>query len=44
VTADKERKEVGDQREDERDHYFSSYWLMQGQPQFKLQIPGRTDS
>ena len=38
MTADEERTAVGDHREDERDHYFSCYSLMQGQPRFKLLI------
>jgi hypothetical protein len=38
VTADEERTAVGDHREDEGDHYFSSYSRMQDQPRFKLLI------
>src|SRR4051794_18701524 len=38
VTADEERTAVGDHREHERNHYFSSYSLAQAQPRFRLLI------
>jgi len=38
VTAGEERTAVDDHREDERDHYFSSYSLTQAQPCLKLLI------